>query len=102
MLKKQNSQPSERKKSELQNSPGQVVRDNIIKAAEEAVYAAGNKTEALVKVAEKIGGTVDGVTALVGGTESAFAMGRISFKTTQDVARGDTVCTGLCLVSGTC
>ncbi len=106
MLKKQNIRVSGRKKSQLQNTPGEFVRDNIIKAgmkaAEEAGYAAGNKTEVLVELAQKAGGAVDGGTALVGGGESASAFGRIAFKTTQDMARGDTICTGLCLVSGTC
>ena len=106
MLKKDNIKISGRKKSELQNTPGEVVRDSIIKAgikaAEEAGYAAGNKTEVLVELAQKVGDTIDGGTALVGGSESASAFGRIAFKTTQDMARGDTVCTGLCLISGTC
>lgn len=106
MLNKKNLKNSRRKKSELQNSPGEVVRDNIIKAgmkaAEEAGYAAGNKTEVLVELAQKAGSIVDGGTALVGGSESASAIGRIGFKTTRDIARGDTVCTGLCLISGTC
>ena len=39
---------------------------------------------------------------MVGGTESAAALGKIAFKTTKDMARGDTLCTGLCVVSGTC
>ena len=106
MLKRQNTQISGRKKSELQNTPGEVVRDNIIKAgmkaAEEAGYAAGNKTEVMVELAQKAGNVVDGGTTLVGGGESASALGRIAFKTTKDMARGDTVCTGLCLISGTC
>lgn len=106
MLKKQNTKVSGRKKSELQNTPGEIVRDNIIKAgikaAEEAGYAAGNKTDVLVELAQKAGSAIDGGTALVGGSESASAFGRIAFKTTQDMARGDTVCTGLCLISGTC
>ena len=106
MLSKRHIKISGRKKSELQNTPGEVVRDNIIKAgikaAEEAGYAAGNKTEVLVELAQKAGGVVDGGTALVGGSESASAFGRIAFKATQDIARGDTICTGLCLVSGTC
>jgi hypothetical protein len=42
------------------------------------------------------------VTELGGGSEAASALGRIAFKTTKDIARGDVVCTGCCLVSGTC
>ena len=97
---------SERKKSKLDNTPGEIVRDAIIKAgiktAEEAGYAAGNKTELLIELAQKSGSVVDGGTALVGGSESASAFGRIAFKATRDIARGDKVCTGLCVISGTC
>lgn len=39
---------------------------------------------------------------MVGGSESATALGKIAFKTTKDIARGDTICRGLCVVSGTC
>ena len=41
-------------------------------------------------------------TELVGSGESAGALGRIAFKTTKDIARGDSACTGLSLISGTC
>ena len=106
MLKKQNIRASKREESELKITPGESVRDAIIqagmKAAEEAGYAAGNKTEQFVKVATTVGKTLDRGTELVGGGESASALGRIAFHTTKDIARGDTVCTGLCLVSGTC
>ena len=106
MLNKQSIKFSERTKSKLQDTPGEIIRDNIIKAgikaAEEAGYATGNKTEILVELAQKAGDTVDGGTALIGGGESASAFGRIAFKATRDTARGDTVCTGLCIVSGTC
>ena len=98
MLKKHNIKIFGRKKSELQNTPGEVVRDSIIKAS----YASGNKTEVLVELARKAGGAVDGGTALVGSSESASAFGRIAFKTMQNMARDDTVCTGLCLILGTC
>ena len=84
MLKKQNIRISGRKKSDLKNTPGEVVRDSIIKAGMKAA------------------GIVDGGTTLAGGTESASAIGRIAFKTTRDIARDDTICTGLCLISGTC
>ena len=93
-------------KSELQVTPGENVRDALIKAgikaAEESGYAAGNTTERLINVASSVGTVVDRGTELVGGSESAAAFGKIAFQTTKDIARGDTVCTGLCLVSGTC
>lgn len=37
-----------------------------------------------------------------GGSESAAALGKIAFKTGKDIAHGDSVCTGLCAVSGVC
>ena len=94
------------KKSELKVTPGESVRDGIIKAglkaAEESGYAAGNPTEKFVEIATRIGKGVDLGTQFTGGTESAGAIGRIAFKVTKDVARGDSICTGLCAVSGTC
>lgn len=97
---------SKNKKSELYLTPGENVRDAIIKAgiktAQESGYAAGNTTERLVDIASKAGTVLDRATELGLGTESASALGRVAFKVTKDVARGDTVCTGLCLVSGTC
>ena len=64
--------------------------------------AAGNKTEQLVEIASNLGNTVGQGTELVGGTELFSAFSRIAFKTTKDRAGWDTVCNGLCLVSGTC
>jgi hypothetical protein len=95
-----------RKKSELKLTPGENVRDAIIQAgiktAQESGYAAGNQTEKLVNIASNLGTAVDRGTALGGGTEAAGSLGKILFKTTKDVARGDAVCTGLCVVSGAC
>jgi hypothetical protein len=106
MLKEINNRISERKKSELKLTPGENIRDAIIKAgiktAEESAYAAGNNTDKFIKLSESLGGVVDRGTEFVGGTESAAALGKIAFKTTKDIARGDTLCTGLCVVSGTC
>jgi hypothetical protein len=113
MLKGINNKISGRKKSKLKLTPGENIRDAIIKAGmktvEESAYAAGNNTDKLVKISENLvklsenlGGIVDRGTGLVGGTESAAAFGKIAFKTTKDMARGDTLCTGLCVVSGTC
>jgi hypothetical protein len=97
---------SKNKKSKLYLTPGENVRDAIIqagiKAAEESGYAAGNTTERLVNIASKVGPVIDRATELGLGTESASALGRVAFKATKDIARGDAVCTGLCLVSGTC
>jgi len=92
--------------STLNLSPGETVRDAIIQsgiaAAKEAGYASGNVTEKLVNIATQLGKGVDLGTSLVGGSESATALGRIAFKTGKDIARGDSVCTGLCAVSGVC
>ena len=106
MLKYIQNRLSKRKESELNGTPGENIRDAIIKtgikAAEESGYAAGNTTEKLVELASKAGNWVDRGTELVGGGETASSLGRIAFKTTKDIARGDSVCTGLCLVSGAC
>lgn len=106
MLKNIKNQLRKRQKLELKGTPGENVRDAIIKAgikaAEESGYAAGNPTEKFVEFASSIGTTVDRGTELIGGGESATALGKIAFKTTKDIARGDVVCTGLCLISGTC
>jgi len=95
-----------RKTSNLKETPGERVRDLIIQAgiktAEEAGYAAGNRTNQFVEIANKLGVYIDGGTQLAGGTESASALGRIVFKTAKDIARGDATCTGLCAVSATC
>ena len=97
---------SKNKKSELYITPGENIRDAIIQAgiktAQDSAYAAGNTTERLVDIASKTGTVLDRATELGLGTESASALGRVAFKATKDAVRGETVCTGLCLVSGTC
>jgi hypothetical protein len=106
MLNEINNTISKRKKSELKLTPGEHIRDAIIKTGlktiEESAYIADNNSDKILKVAESLGGVVDRGTELAGGGESAAALGRIAFKTTKDIARGDTLCTGLCVVSGTC
>ena len=106
MLKKIKKHFRKQKISKLKVTPGESVRDAMIKAGikavEESGYAAGNTTEKLVNIATQSGQIVDRVTELGGGGEAASALGKIVFKTTKDIARGDVVCTGCCLVSGTC
>jgi hypothetical protein len=111
MLKKTSLKFSQREKSELRNAEaaktaGEIVRDRIIetgiKAVEESAYTAGNKTNKMLELAEKAEAAFDSGTAIAGGTESAGALGRIGFKATTDIARGDKICTGLCLVSAGC
>lgn len=106
MLKKIKNRVLKRKTSELKNSLGESVRDAMIsagiKSVQESAYVASNNTDKIVRAAEKAGNLIDGGTALVGGTESAGALGKILYKTSKDVARGDPVCTGLCVISGTC
>ena len=41
-------------------------------------------------------------TELIAGGEISSSIGRIAFKTTQDLARGNRVCASLCLASITC
>lgn len=106
MLKKFKNHFRKQKISKLKVTPGESVRDAMIKAGikavEESGYAAGNTTEKLVNIATQSGQIVDRVTELGGGGEAASALGKIVFKTTKDIARGDVVCTGCCIVSGTC
>ena len=70
MLKKQNIKFSERKKFELSNTPGEEVRDSIIKlgveAAKEAGYSAGNKTDKLIKLIETLVKKVSGLGSILG------------------------------------
>jgi hypothetical protein len=91
---------------ELKITPGEQIRDKIIQlgiqSAEESGYAAGNLTEKILDVATGVGHGLDYGTQLTGGGEAAGALGRVVFKTTRDIARGDKICTGLCLISGTC
>ena len=98
MLRKRNK----RKKSQLNVSPGELVRDAVIRAGEEGAFAAGNNTDKIIKIIENSGTVIERGTELIGGGESATSLGKIAFKTTKDIARGDRICTGLCLVSGTC
>jgi len=106
MLKKIKNHFRKQKISKLKVTPGESVRDAMIKAGikavEESGYAAGNTTEKLVNIATQSGQIIDRATELGGGGEAASALGKIVFKTTKDIARGDVVCTGCCIVSGTC
>ena len=90
--------------------------DKLIAATEQLNNAAsvvtGNAAEVasnVKDVADKITGVAKSVepvfergVELVFGSESASSIGRVAFKASKDIARGDTVCTGLCLVSGAC
>ena len=92
MLNKTSLKTFGRKKSKLDNTPGEIVRDHIIqasmKAAEKTGYVTGNQTDSLLKISEKTNNAIDGSTVIAGGTESASALGRITFKATRDIARG--------------
>ena len=63
MLKERNNRISERKKSELKLTPGENIRDAIIKTGlktiEESAYIADNNSDKILKVAESLGGVVD-------------------------------------------
>lgn len=73
-----------------------------MEVAQESGFAAGNTTEKLVEIASKSGYFLDRAIELVGGGETADALNRVAYKTAKDIARGDSICTGMCLVSGTC
>ena len=91
---------------------GSALRDAVIKAATEVAFITGNSTDEIgeklekvnnvLNVLEKANNVIDGGTTLVGGVESSGALANVAFKTTKDIARGDKVCTGLCLVSAAC
>ena len=88
--------------------------DKIMEAAEKLNNATAGITQNVGEVASNVKDVADGVTGLAkrigpavdrgieltGGTESGTAFSRIAFKTGKDIARGDKVCTGLCLISG--
>lgn len=90
----------------LKATLGENVRDTIIeagkKALEESAYGAGNNTDEIIKIAKRLEKGIDLGTKLGLGGESIGSLGRIGFKATTDIKRGDVVCTGLCAVSGTC
>lgn len=113
----------------LRSTPGEIVRDTILdvgkKAAEESAYKIGNATDVTDQIVKKytedllnrtvseftsriirtektIGRGIGRGVEFVTSGETANSLGRIAFKTTKDVTRGDKVCTGLCLVSGAC
>jgi hypothetical protein len=106
MLEEIKSRISGRKISELKGTPGENIRDAIvsagIRASQESGYVLGNSTDEIVQATRAFGKIVDWGSALAGGTEASGALGKILYKTSKDIARGDTVCTGLCAVSGTC
>ena len=58
--------------------------------------------EKLVNIASSVVNVVNRGIELTGGGESTDAFGRIAFKITKDIVSGDAVCTGFCLISGTC
>lgn len=106
ILKKTKNKKLKRKNYELKTTPGKDVRDAIIKArlgtVQEFSYVADNNTNNFLNIAESFGHVVDLGTELIGGGESVTALGKIAFKITKDITRGDTICTVLYLLSGTC
>ena len=105
MLKNRNLNISGRKKSELQNTPNEILRNNMMKAGlialEESSYVA-SKTQIMIEVVQKAERAVDGGAVLISGSESASAFGQIASKVKKDADWGDKVYTLLCLISGTC
>ena len=105
-LNKINDRISNRKLSELKITPGESIRDFVIsagiKAYQKRAYILGNNIDMVAHVAEKVETIVDGGTVLGRRTESAGDLGKILYKTSKNVTRSDTVCTGLCVILGTC
>ena len=102
MLQKLKNKFGSYRESKLQITPGEAVRDSIIKSGLEAAYAAGNKTDEIHQIGRVAKTAVDGGVALCGGAEASKSLGTIVFKAVKDIARGDATCTGLCCISGTC
>lgn len=88
--------------------------DKIMEAAEKLNNATADITQNVVEIASNakdIASMVSDVATsikpvfnrgveLVGGGESGSAFAKVAFKTTRYIARGDKLCTGLCLISG--
>lgn len=102
MFKKLKNKFRNSRKSKLQVTPGESIRDSIIQSSIQAAYAAGNSTEKVAETASIVKDAADGGIALFGGGEASTSLGKIMFKAGKDVARGDATCTGLCCVSATC
>lgn len=87
MLKNRNLNISGRKKSELQNTPNEILRNNMMKAGlialEESSYVA-SKTQIMIEVVQKAERAVDGGAVLISGSESASAFGQIASKVKKD------------------
>ena len=96
---------SMKKKIKLKLTPGENIRDEIIKAVikatEQSCYTACNKIEKLVEIVSKDGNFVDRGNEFVGGGKTAASLSRIVFKITNYIASGNIVWTAMCLMSGT-
>lgn len=82
--------------TEQLNQVASVVTENVGEVASNVKDVADSVTG----LAKSIGPAVDRGVELTGGGEAGTAFSRIAFKTGKDIARGDKVCTGLCLISG--
>lgn len=82
--------------TEQLNTVAAAVTSNVAEVASNVKDVADKVTG----VAKSVEPAIDRAVELVGGGESGTAFSKIAFKTTKDIARGDKVCTGLCLVSG--
>lgn len=75
----------------------------IQEAAQQAVYASGNATVAAYEIAiEKATSLVTGGAQVGGAGHNAVTFGKTAHKGLLDAARGDKLCTGLCLVACAC
>lgn len=102
MFKKLKNKFQSYKKSKLQITPGEAVRDSIIESGIQAAYQAGNKTDDVYQIARTAKNAIDGGIAFCGAGECSKSLGTIVFKAGKDIARGDATCTGLCYISATC
>lgn len=58
---------TKRKKSQLNVTPGETVRNAVIKAGEKRAFAAGNNTDKIIKLVENSGTIIERGTELIGG-----------------------------------
>jgi hypothetical protein len=86
------------KRSNIFSMSPRDVQQAVLKTGEEASYIAGNQTEAIQSMANGITDATKGAVT----THSGRRVGTSIFKGAKDHARGDVLCTGLCVTSGIC
>lgn len=86
------------KRSNIFSMSPREVQQAVLKTGEGASYIASNQTEAIQSMANGIPDAAKGAVT----THSGKRVGTSVFKGAKDYARGDVLCTGLCVTSGIC